>query len=88
MAVPRSRDFIDLYSILQKGPAWSIDGLVRKAQIKFNTFVDPLQLGAQFLRATELKDYPRMIIPLDTKSWQDFFVTEAERIARGEIDNT
>ncbi|HEY4526528.1 MAG TPA: nucleotidyl transferase AbiEii/AbiGii toxin family protein [Candidatus Paceibacterota bacterium] len=76
---PRARDFIDLYCILQKED-WTITDLSQKAQIKFDTHIDPLQLGAQFLRADELKDYPQMIAPLEPIVWQDFFRTEATRL--------
>ncbi|MDO8551930.1 MAG: nucleotidyl transferase AbiEii/AbiGii toxin family protein [bacterium] len=77
---PRSRDFIDLYCILKREP-WTIDDLVKKARIKFDYHIDPLQLGAQFLRAQELKDYPRMLIPLDENAWQKFFLEEAKRLS-------
>lgn len=76
---PRSRDFIDLYCILQKEP-WTIADLSRKAQVKFDTHVDPLQLGAQFMRVEELKDYPRMLISLEPEEWQVFFVEAAKKL--------
>ena len=76
---PRSRDFIDLYCIMQK-ENWSIRDLSQKAQIKFDTHIDPLQLGAQFVRADELKDYPRMLTPLDPMVWRDFFREEARHL--------
>ena len=69
---PRSRDFIDLYCILKREP-WTISDLVKKAKIKFDYHIDPLQLGAQFVRAEALKDYPSMLISLDKSAWQDFF---------------
>jgi predicted nucleotidyltransferase component of viral defense system len=74
---PRSRDFIDLYFILKK-EHWTIADLIRKAKIKFDWHVDALQLGAQFLQATEIKDYPRMIKNIDHRGWQRFFVREAK----------
>lgn len=78
---PRSRDFIDLYCILQK-EAWTISDLTAKAQIKFDHYLNPLQLGSQFLRATELLDFPTMVIPLDKSLWQDFFREEAKKLRR------
>jgi len=80
----RSRDFIDLYCILQKESSWTISDLVVKAQIKFDHYLDPLQLGSQLLRVTELLDYPTMITLMDTKPWQDFFVQEAQKL-RSEV---
>ena len=76
---PRSRDFIDLYFIIQK-TGWKIIDLVKKAKIKFDWHVDPLQLGSQFMRVNELKDYPRMIKKLDHKKWQGFFIKEAKKL--------
>src|ERR1035437_3686095 len=57
---PRSRDFIDLYCILKQEKTWTIDDLAKKAQIKFDTYIDPLQLSSQFVKVTVLKDYPNM----------------------------
>ncbi len=76
---PRSRDFIDLYLIMKK-EKWSLDELVRKAQIKFDNYLDPIQLGAQLIKVTEVKDYPRMKIEIDPKIWQDFFLNEAKKL--------
>src|SRR3989339_236476 len=70
----------DLDFILKQEP-WTIADLVKKARIKFDYHIDPLQLGTQFMRAQELKDYPRMLIPLDPSSWQVFFLEEAKRLS-------
>ena len=63
---------------------WTISDLAAKAQIKFDHYLDPLQLGSQFLRATELFDYPTMITPLDKTLWQDFFLEQAKKL-QGDI---
>ncbi len=76
---PRARDFIDLYLIL-KEQKWEMEDLVKKAKIKFDWHVDPLRLGAQFLQAVEMKDYPRMIKKIKNSEWQEFFVGEARRL--------
>ncbi|MEK9158442.1 MAG: nucleotidyl transferase AbiEii/AbiGii toxin family protein [Patescibacteria group bacterium] len=78
---PRSRDFIDLYFIIGQ-TGWQIKELVKKAKIKFDWHVDPIQLGSQFLRAREVKDYPRMIIKIKPKKWQDFFLLEARNLGQ------
>jgi predicted nucleotidyltransferase component of viral defense system len=75
---PRSRDFIDLYLIIEK-TGWKIDDLVKKARMKFEWHIDPLRLGAQFIKAKEVKDYPRMITKIKPEIWQDFFLNEAEK---------
>ena len=47
---PASRHFIDLFCILQSsGIAW--DNLPKLARIKFDTVIDPLQLGSQLIIA-------------------------------------
>ncbi len=76
---PRSRDFIDLY-LLIKTKKLVLAELVKKARIKFDTHIDPLQLGTQFLKATEVKDFPHMLIKVPSKEWQDFFTDEAEKL--------
>lgn len=54
---------------------------------EFDWHVDALQLGAQFLQATVVKDYPRMIKKIDHQSWQDFFLKEAEKLKGGVLKN-
>ena len=83
---PRSRDFIDLYCILQKEKDWTIDDLTEKAQIKFDNFLDPLQLSAQFVKAETLKDYPTMLTSLPKEEWQGFFMREARRLAETQME--
>jgi len=76
---PRSRDFIDLYLIL-KSRKWKFGDIRKKAQIKFETVIDPLQLAQEIKEAETLKDYPRMIIPLSEKEWQEFWKKELEKL--------
>ncbi len=78
---PRSRDFIDLYFILQKDKSLSLDDLIKKAQIKFGNYIDPIQLGAQYMKAKELKDFPKMLVDIKENIWQDFFITEAKKLS-------
>lgn len=82
---PRSRDFIDLYWILKDRPDWTLDDLVLKAQAKFDHHIDPLQLSAQFLKATELKDFPTMKIHLEESAWQNFFVDASKILAQSQL---
>ncbi len=83
---PRARDFIDLYCILQKEKEWSIDELTKKAQIKFDHCLDPLQLAGQFMKTETLKDYPTMRIKLPEKTWQEFFMREAKRVGKTQVE--
>jgi predicted nucleotidyltransferase component of viral defense system len=78
---PRSRDFIDLYFILKKDKELSLDGLIKKAQIKFGNYIDPIQLGAQYMKAKELKDFPKMLEEVEEDVWQKFFITEAKKLS-------
>lgn len=74
---PRSRDFMDLYQIcdLKK---YSIKDLTQKARIKFDTYIDPIKLGAQFMLCQKVKDYPNLLVDLPDKNWQGFFITQAK----------
>jgi len=76
---PRSRDFMDLYMIQQKYK-FTTDELLKKARIKFDWNVDLIKLGSQFLLATELKDYPKLVQPLKESKWQNFFLKEAKKL--------
>lgn len=78
---PRARDFIDLYFII-KQEGWAIEELVKKAKIKFDWHIDPIQLGSRFLQAITVKDYPRLIKEINHKMWQAFFIEEAKKIEK------
>ena len=73
---PRSRDFIDLYLIM-KEKEWSFSDLRKKARMKFDTHIEPLQMAQQLLAVDYLEDFPRMIIKLDNQIWQEFWKQEA-----------
>ena len=79
---PRSRDFIDLYFILKEDKNLLLDDLIKRAQIKFDSYLDPLQLGAQYIKARELKDFPKMLVNIEDKIWQDFFINEAKKLSK------
>jgi predicted nucleotidyltransferase component of viral defense system len=73
---PKSRDFIDLYLIIKRKKL-KINNLRRKARIKFDTPIDPLQLAQQLMEVKNLKDFPKMITPLKEEVWQDFWIKQA-----------
>ena len=83
---PRSRDFIDLYLILKMKPEWSINELMEKTHAKFDNYLDPLQLSAQFVRVDILKDYPKMIIQISMKEMQEFFMSEAKKLSINRLE--
>lgn len=78
---PRTRDFIDLYLILQK-EQWTFDDLYKKWRIKFDMYVDPLQRTQQLLTVRDMKDYPRMLIPFDFKVCVAFWLQEAKNLEK------
>lgn len=72
---PSARHFIDLYLLLKKY-AWG--ELKRLARIKFDTSIDPIQLGSQLVKAKEVSDLPNLIINLPEKNWRSFFLQKAK----------
>lgn len=74
---PRGRDFFDLYMIIEN-KKWEIKDLINYARVKFDTKVDPLQLGTQFLKVKTLLDDPIIMDSVVTKTKiEDFFLQEA-----------
>lgn len=82
---PRSRDFIDLHLII-KEKKYKMDDLLKKARVKFDWHIDPIQLGARFLEVKTVKDYPRMIKKIEPAEWQDFFVDLARNMKKDVFD--
>jgi len=78
---PRTRDFIDLYLILQK-EQWLFADMVKQARVKFDTDVDVLHIAQQLLTVSELKDYPRMLIAFDFDKCEDFWIKEAQKLKK------
>ena len=76
---PRARDFIDIYFII-KEKGYDFRELLESARNKFDWHTDPLQLGSRLLQAMEVKDFPRMIKPIDHQEWQNFFIEEAKKL--------
>lgn len=76
----RTRDFIDLYLILKHEKGWNFQNLLKKGRAKFDVYIDPLQVGSQLMKVTDLRDYPRMIQKLRDEEWQQFFLEEAKKL--------
>ena len=79
---PRSRDFIDLYFILNRQKQWNLTELNKRAIEKFEIRVDPIQLGSNLLQAETLADMPIMLKPIDIKAMRQFFMNEAKKLKR------
>src|SRR3989344_5746496 len=76
---PTARHFIDLYLILTlKHYSW--DQLAKLARIKFDTVIDPIQLGSQLIKSETVKDLPQMIIELEEKKWRRYFIEKANTL--------
>lgn len=78
---PRSRDFIDLYFILDKYRKISFAKLMLMARSKFDTAIDPLQMGAQLTKAKTIIDLPIMLAPIEHTTWRQFFIRQAQSLS-------
>lgn len=76
---PRGRDFFDLYFILTK-KEWDFINLLKKAKLKFDWHVDPLQLGANMMQVREIKDDPILEKSGDLNKVEDFILKRARII--------
>ena len=76
---PSARHFIDLFLILKtKNISW--DELGKLARIKFDTHIDPIQLGSQLIRANTIRDLPKMLIKLPQSQWRSYFIERAKSL--------
>ncbi len=79
-----ARDFVDLYFIHER-EGYSIHDLQKLARMKFDWYTDPIQLGKQFLKVRDLRDYPNMTIPLEKRNLVTFFESQAREIGKDVI---
>ncbi len=74
---PTARHFIDLYLILtEKKYAWN--QLEKLARIKFETVIDPIQLGSQLIKSETVEDMPKMINKFPEIQWRNYFIEQAK----------
>lgn len=74
----QTRDFIDLYFILQKGE-FSLEQLILWVSDKFNSKVDRMYLSSQFLRVIDLpRAYPKMLVPFVFEDMVEYFKEKAK----------
>lgn len=78
---PRGRDFFDLYYIITK-KKWCLSELVKKAKLKFDWHVDPLQLGTNMMQVKEIKDDPILEKATGLEKVQNFIIKEAKKIGK------
>lgn len=78
---PASRHFIDLFCILQSSDIpW--DSLSKLARIKFDTVIDPLQLGSQLITVKNIGQLPRMITSIKEAEWRTYFLKKAKKLKK------
>lgn len=74
---PTARHFIDLYLILTaKNYSW--EELEKLAQIKFETVIDPIQLGSQLIKVETVSDLPKMLVNVPESKWRNYFMERAK----------
>lgn len=77
------KDFVDLYFLLQKFSVWD---LIEGVRIKFKMELEPLLLGADFLKVEEFDYLPRMIKPLTIEDLKAFFRQKALVIGKKSVE--
>lgn len=76
----QTRDFIDLYFILQK-KEFTLQDLIIRTQDKYSATIDTLYLANQFLRSIDLPPaIPKMLIPFDFEEMKKFFIKKAKEL--------
>lgn len=80
---PRSRDYLDLYLIMQKYN-YPLDKLILAAKAKFDWHIDKITLASQFIKVTDFDESSLMIIPFNKKAMDEFFLSLAKSL-EGEI---
>lgn len=53
-----------------------------QAKAKFDWDISLIELGARFMEASKLTDYPRMLKEINHKEWQNFFLEEAKKLKK------
>ena len=76
---PRGRDYVDIYYILKK-EGYTLDWLIKQAKAKFDWHIDPIQLGTNFARVVDFKDYPKMFVSFNPKEMENFFLKLAKSL--------
>lgn len=77
------KDFVDLYFLLQKFSVWD---LIEGVRIKFNMELEPLLLGADFLKVEDFDYLPKMIEPLTLEELKDFFRQKALVLGKKSVE--
>lgn len=76
------KDFVDLYFLLQKFSVWD---LIEAVRIKFKMELEPLLLGADFLKVEDFDYLPRMIKPLKLDELKIFYRRLAKELGKKSV---
>ncbi|KKR91418.1 MAG: hypothetical protein UU42_C0012G0015 [Candidatus Woesebacteria bacterium GW2011_GWA1_41_13b] len=76
---PSARHFIDLYLLLTQKD-YLLSDLEKLARIKFDTAIDPIQLGSQLIKANNISDLPHMLIKLPEDKWRKYWLKQAKTL--------
>lgn len=71
------KDFVDLYFLLNKFTFWD---LVHAVKQKFKLDEDLVLLGSNFLKVEQFDVLPKMLVPLELKTLQDFYRDQAKKL--------
>ncbi len=82
---PQIRHFVDLFFIIEKRD-YKVEDLIMKAKLKFDWPIDYLNLGTQFIKVKDLKDYPKMIKEIDEQRMIDFYIDRAAGFKKNIIE--
>lgn len=80
------KDYIDVYFVC-KEKGFSVADLIKKARVKFDWHIDPIQLGTQFVKIQDMKDTPNMIKKIRIEEVNEFFISEAKKLKRDVIEH-
>lgn len=78
---PRSRDYLDLYCIIQKY-SYSLEKLIMAAKAKFDWHIDRVTLASQLVRITDFNESSLMIIDFHKKDMDTFFIELAKSLGK------
>lgn len=76
---PRARDYIDIYFIIAQ-EKYPMEQLILDAKAKFDWHIDPLLLGSQLKKITDIADLPKMLVSFDQKDMEQFFLKLAKSL--------
>lgn len=71
------KDFVDLYFLLREFTLWD---LIYGVYDKFNTELDILWLGSDFLKVNQFDYLPKMLVPLKLSDLQEFYKDLAKKL--------